>query len=140
MNRAVAPKGAKASRAPAEAPSAPIKAMQLLGRWTRLAQGHIAFGMSCSCCTDLGSVQVQDMEQHVLDYLDGKYRAAGVESVCRLLSERAGHREGQSGSIAELLRALASQADGSIRTEDQLAVLADLERSIDSLDELLRGR
>ncbi|MFH1044630.1 MAG: hypothetical protein V1796_06215 [Pseudomonadota bacterium] len=139
LGNAISPKGARTSRSQSASPSAALKAMQLLGRWTRVAQGHLAYGMSCSCCTDLGSVEVQDMEQHVLDYLDGKYRSAGVQSVCVLLSERAGYRPGEAGNIADLLRAIATQVDGPIKSEDQLALLADLERSIDSLDELMRG-
>src|SRR3972149_2521325 len=72
-------KGGKASSAKQAPMAAPIRAMQLLGRWTRLAQGHIAFGGGCSCCGEFGNLQVMDMEQHILDYLDTKYRAANVE-------------------------------------------------------------
>ena len=139
LGSALSPKGAKTSRPQSASPSAALKAMQLLGRWTRVAQGHLGYGMSCACCTDVGSVAVQDMELQVLDYLHGKYRSAGVQSVCALLSERGGYRPGEAGSIADLLRAIATQLDGQIKTEDQLALLADLERSIDSLDELMRG-
>jgi hypothetical protein len=131
--------GAKAASSKSSASAAPIQALQLLGRWTRMAQGHIAYGMGCSCCADFGNVQVHDMEQHILDYLDSKYRSAGSQAVCRLLAERAGYKASQAGSIAELLRAIATQADKSIPAQEQLAVLADLGRSIDSLDEIVRG-
>ena len=129
-----------AARAKAEAPSPAILAMQLLGRWTRMAQGHIAFGMGCSCCTEFGNVQVQDMEQHILDYLDTKYRAQEVEGVSALLTARAGYKPGESGSIAELLRAIAAQSEIPLKPAQQLSLLADLTRSIDSLDEMLQGR
>ena len=119
--------------------AAPIQAMQLLGRWTRMAQGSIAYGMGCSCCTGFDNVQVKDMEQHILDYLDSKYRASGSSALCALIAERANYRSGQSGSITELLRAVATQADKSIPAQDQLALLGDLSRSIDSLDELMRS-
>jgi hypothetical protein len=96
--------------------------------------------MSCACAGgDFGNVQVKDMEQHILDYLDTKYRAAGSEAVCRLLAERAGYRAGESGSIAELLKAMAAQAEASVPQQDQLSMLADLGRSLDSLDEMTRG-
>jgi hypothetical protein len=138
VNKAVFGKGAGSQRK--QAPSAaPIQAMQLLGRWTRLAQGHIAFGGGCNCCGDFGNLQVKDMEQHILDYLDTKYRAAEVEGVGKLLADRAGYKSGESGSIAELLRAVAGQADMPLSPEQQLSLLADLERSIDSLDETMRG-
>ena len=122
------------------APTAlPIQAMQLLGRWTRVAQGHISCGMSCSCSADFGNLQAKDMEQHILDYLDSKYRTAGTQEVCRLLAERAGYKEGEAGSISELLRAIASQKDVPVKEKDQLSMLADLERSIGSLDEMTGG-
>jgi hypothetical protein len=134
------------ARAPArraagkEAPPAPpIKAMGLLGRWSRMALGHIAFGGGCNCCGEFGNLQVADMEQHILDYLDTKYRAAGVDGVGQLLAERAGYRSGAAGSIPDLLKAVAAQADIPLTQEQQASLLADLERSIDSLDEMLKG-
>jgi hypothetical protein len=120
-------------------PSPPIKAMSLLGRWSRMAQGHIAFGGGCNCCGEFGNLQVADMEQHILDYLDTKYRAAKVDGVAALLSQKAGYRSGASGSIPDLLKAIAGQSDLPLKAEEQVSLLADLERSIDSLDEMLRG-
>ena len=123
-----------------EAPPAPqIKAMTLLGRWGRMAQGHIAFGGGCNCCGEFGNLQVADMEQHILDYLDTKYRAAKVEGVTTLLAQHAGYRSGASGSIPDLLKAIAGQGALPVGAEQQASLLADLERSIDSLDEMLRG-
>lgn len=132
--RAAAPAASTAS-----ATAAPIQALQLLGRWTRMAQGSIAYGMGCSCCTGFDNVQVKDMEQHILDYLDSKYRSAGTQALCALIAERANYRTGQSGSITDLLRAIAMQADKSVAAEEQLALLGDLSKSIDSLDELMRS-
>jgi hypothetical protein len=117
----------------------PVKAMGLLGRWARMAQGHIAFGGGCNCCGEFGNLQVADMEQHILDYLDTKYRASKVEGVARLLEQSAGYKSGASGSIPDLLKAIASQGALPLDAEQQHTLLADLERSIDSLDEMLRG-
>jgi hypothetical protein len=103
-----------------------------------MAQGQIGYGMGCSCCAGFDNVQVKDMEQHILDFLDSKYRAAGAQAVCALLAERAGYRQAESGSISELLRAIAMQADKSVPADEQLSMLADLGRSIDSLDEMTR--
>lgn len=138
-NKAAFGKAGRTSRAKEASPAAPLRAMQLLGRWTRMAQGHIAFGGGCNCCGDFGNIQVKDMEQHILDYLETKYRAAGVEAIPRLLIERAGYRSSESGSVAELLRAIAGQSDTGVPAEQLLSLLADLERSIDSLDQMLRG-
>jgi hypothetical protein len=130
--------GASSGRATSD-PAAPIQAMQLLGRWTRMAQGQIGYGGGCACCTGFDNVQVKDMEQHILDYLDSKYRAAGAQALCALIAQRAGYRQAESGSISELLRAIAMQSDKSVAAEEQLSLLADLGRSIDSLDELMRS-
>ena len=138
MNKAAF--GARAPRKAKQAPPSPaIKAMTLLGRWSRMAQGHIAFGGGCNCCGEFGNLQVADMEQHILDYLDTKYRAAKVEGVGELLAQRANYKSGASGSIPDLLKAMSGQADVPLTAEQQASLLADLERSIDSLDEMLRG-
>ena len=118
----------------------PILAMQLLGRWTRVAQGHIGFGGGCACSgAEFCNLQARDMEQHILDYIHAKYRAAGASDICELLAASAGYKQAESGSIAELLRALATGAGASIPEAQQAEVLADLGRSIESLDEALRN-
>ena len=94
-----------------------FEAIQLLGKWTRLAQGHVLIGGNCSC--GLGAnLQIADFEQQILDYLGAKYPAAG-----------------KSGGIAALLREIATQPDGN-----SLALLSDLDRTLESFDELHRTR
>ncbi len=103
-----------------------------------MAQGQIGYGGGCSCCVGFDNVQVKDMEQHILDYLDSKYRAAGSEKLRQLLSARAGYKPSEAGSISQLLHAIATQADPSVPAGEQLELLSDLGRSIDSLDEMAR--
>ena len=110
--------------------SAAVEATRLLGRWTKLAQGHVMFGSGCSCGVGVG-VRLQDFEQQILDHLHARHGAAAVE--------RAGYRQGEAGNVAALLRAIATQAAVE-QPAGQLALLADLERTIDSFDELHRGR
>ena len=86
------------------------------------------FGSGCSCGVVAG-VRLQDFEQQILDYLHAKHGAAAVE--------RAGYRQGEAGSVTALLRAIATQAAGD---GGHVALLADLEKSLDSFDELHRGR
>jgi hypothetical protein len=126
----------KGKPADAPTPEIAVHALFLLGRWTRLAQGHLALASGCSCGVGFGAVRVQDFEQDILDYLHAKH---GAESrVDALLRERGGYRRGEAGSIAELLRAFAK--DGAIREDIQAALLADIERSIESFGELHRGQ
>jgi len=86
------------------------------------------FASGCSCGVGVG-VRLQDFEQQILDYLHAKHGAAAVEHT--------GYREGETGSVTVLLRAIATQGagDGGHR-----ALLVDLERSLDSFDELHRAR
>jgi len=115
---------------PAGTLSVALEATRLLGKWTKLAQGHVMFGLGCSCGVGFGNLRLQDFEQQILDYLHAKHGAAAVE--------RAGYREREAGSVTALLRAIATQGAVELPA-GQLALLADLERSIDSFDELHRG-
>jgi len=93
-------------------PNPRVKALQLLGRWTRLAQGHLPLGAGCSCGTPAVSVRLTDLERDVLDYLAARHASA----------------QG-AGSIARLMHAIGS-SDGAAGW----ALLADLERSLESFE------
>jgi hypothetical protein len=93
-------------------PDPRVKAIELLGRWTRLAQGHLPLGGGCSCGAPAVSVRMADLERDVLDYLAARHPGAGGKE-----------------SIAGLLRAIAAFA-----AADSSAVLADLERSLESFE------
>ena len=101
----------------AKKPSAALHATRLLGRWTKLAQGHVMFGSGCSCGVGFDNLRLQDFEPQILDYLRGKHGDTGHTA------------------ITELLRAIATQDSG----KESGALLADLARSLDSFDELHRG-
>ena len=88
-----------------------VKALELLGRWTRLAQGHLPLGAGCSCGAPAVSIRAADLERDVLDYLAGRHGAARGAS-----------------SIAELLR-----------KQPEASLLDDLERSLASLEEFHRA-
>lgn len=106
------------ARVAARKPSAAIEATRLLGKWTKLAQGHVVFGAGCSCGAGFAGLRLADFEPQILDYLKTK------------------HDLGGHAGVSDLLRSIAKQGDG----RGGLALLADLERSIDSFDELHRGR
>ncbi len=123
---------------PCAAQDAVLEATQLLGKWTRLAQGHVVFGAGCACGLGPGNLQLQDFEQQILDYLDSKYRAAGNEAVAGLLQARAGYKAGESGSVQALLRSIAGRPAGELG--GWLPLLADLRRSLESFEDLHRSR
>jgi hypothetical protein len=93
-----------------------VEAMRLLGKWQRLSAGHVVFGAGCSCGSAGTSVRVQDFEQDILGFLDSRHRRAAA-------------------SITELLTSIGRQRGG----KDELALLADLERSLDSFEQVHRG-
>ena len=98
------------------------EAMRLLGRWQRVSTGHVVLGSGCSCGVELTSVRVPDFEQDILSFLRGRHRI-----------------EERLASIAALLIAMARQTTSAGALE-RLALLADLERSLDSFEEVHRGR
>ena len=99
-----------------------IEALQLLGKWTRLAQGHVLLGGNCSCGFAGGSLPIVDFEQQILDYLDGKYA----------------YERGSAGSLGELLRSIAAQP-ASTDPGRWLSLLDDLKRTFESFDEVHRA-
>lgn len=106
------------------APSAAFEATRLLGRWMKLAQGHVMFGSGCSCGIAFGSLRLQDFEEQILEFLRGKHGDSG------------------HATIPNLLRSIATRDSGKAENAGSrhLALLADLARSIESFDELHHGR
>jgi hypothetical protein len=99
--------------------SAAVEAVRLLGKWQRLSSGHVMLSSGCSCGTDAGALPVQSFERDILDFLYAR------------------HGEQNFETLSALLIATARQPDEAAEGR-RLALLADLERSIDSFDELHR--
>lgn len=99
---------------PRKPPNPRIKAVELLGRWTRLAQRHLPFGAGCSCGATV-TIRLVDLERDVLDYLASRHDGARSAT-----------------SIADLLKKIATQPG------DSYGLLGDLERSLASFEETHR--
>ena len=115
-----------------------IEAAQLLGKWTSLAQGHVFMGGNCSCGVSGGSLRIDEFEQQILDYLDGKLAASGNAVVAQFLCERAGYERGKSGSLSALLRSITADA-GKAQAAEWLSLLDDLKRTLESFEEVHRA-
>src|SRR3954467_5602795 len=88
----------------AEAPA--LRAINLAGKWARVAQGHVPLsGMACACGLGFVAIGVADFEQHLLDYLYSKHRDSPQS---KFVFAGSGYAEGASGSVTQLLRALAA--------------------------------
>ena len=99
-------------------PPVPVQAMQLLGAWNRIAQGHVALSTGCSCGVGISNLRVQDFEQDILAFLRGRHGDAFAGT-----------------TLAELLSGIARNNDPGAR-----ALLADLQNSISSFEEQHSGR
>lgn len=97
-----------------------VLALRLLGRWTELARRHVPLGAGCACSPGLGGVQIADFESQMLDFLRSRHSVAAASG------------------IAELLSGIA-RGGGAVPAAAHGALLADLQRTLDSFDEVHRG-
>jgi hypothetical protein len=111
--RNVVAKGRKISR---PQPQPAIVALQLLGRWNRIAGGHVSLASGCSCGVAVPNIRVQDFEEQILDYLRGRHG-------------------GSWKSIGDLLSGIARSSEPA-----GPAILADLQRTFESFEQQHSGR
>jgi len=116
-----------------------VEAMQLLGRWTRLSPVRLGSAMNCSCCIAAPGVKVGDFEHDILGYLHDKHLGAGTPGIVPLLEGEAGFKSGGGGSVGALLRALARGEPKRADETGTRALLVDLARCIESIEEQQRG-
>ena len=81
----------------AKKPSAAFEATRLLGKWTRLAQGHVMFGSGCSCGVGSGTLRLQDFEPQILDYLRTKHGDTGYTAIAELPQPHRAIAQGRAG-------------------------------------------
>ena len=95
-----------------------IEALRLLGAWRRIAQGHVAMALGCSCGVGVTTLRVADFEQDILEFLYGKHGTGW-----------------RSESITDLLTRIAKHPEAGAN-----ALLADLQGSIESFEQQHSGR
>lgn len=104
--------------APRTSTVASVEALRLLGAWRRIAQGHVALAVGCSCGVGVSNLRVTDFEQDILEFLYGKHGS-----------------EWRSESVTDLLTKI-SKNGGTSAT----GLLADLQGSIESFEQQHSGR
>lgn len=110
-----------------------IRAIQLLGAWHRVAQGHLPLnGFACSCSLGIGGITVQDFEQDVLDYLFEKH--GNVDELKNFFKNISSEKY-NTGALAALLRSLSVDFPDATNAEQ---LLDDLEKTIGSFSEAHR--
>ena len=110
----------------AKARNVRFEAAQLLGKWTRLARGHVVMGGNCSCGLGGASVRVEEFEQQILDYLDSAFGRGGDATIGRTIRE--------AGNVSALLRSITVGAQP--QSAEWLSVLDALDRTIESFEQV----
>jgi hypothetical protein len=116
---------------PSRATDISVLALQLLGRWQRVCNGHIAFANACACVFG-AAVELSDFDDLILDYLCNKFTAA--PEVSAWIEAAAIPAPGTPASLRTLLRKIAA-SPGEVPDAQGLAVLRVLEGSIASIEE-----
>jgi hypothetical protein len=88
-----------------------VEARELLDIWERLARQHVALAGSCACSVGGVTLQLQDFEQDIVDYLLGQAERNDRADVVALLREQ-GRADDGTWSIGALLGALTGALDG----------------------------
>lgn len=94
------------------------RALRLLGRWGALSRAHVSFALGCSCGLGAPATRITDFEQDLLDYLRSKHPF-------------------EYRSLDALLRGIAGS--GAARGAGVQSLLSDLERALESFEELHRA-
>jgi hypothetical protein len=126
-----APAAAPAATSAATSTDASVLALQLLGRWQRVCNGHVAFANACACVFG-AAVELSDFDDLILDYLCNKF--AGQPEVAAYIKATAVPAPEAPGTLRTLLRKMAA-APGEAPDGQAIAVLRTLETSIASIEE-----
>ncbi|SRR5258706_11199112 len=85
------------------------EARQLLDMWENLSRQHVSMGAGCACGAGGVTVQLQDFEQDIVDYLLGQAERANQADVTAFITANALDSESGQRSIGCLLMALSSE-------------------------------
>lgn len=105
-----------------------LKALQMLGRWSRFTSAFELAKPRCPCCIGLGIQSIDELELDLVNHLGERH--VGDDTVARLLREGAGYQEGAAGSATKLLQAI---VHGSLTAplDAQWMLVNDIEAALD---------
>lgn len=115
--------------------AAAVEAKELLEIWDRLARQHVALAGSCACSVGGVTLQLQDFEQDIVDYLLGQAERNDRADVAALLRLR-GRDADARWSIGALLGALAELETASGDDEAAAFIVARLGKTLRSFAKL----
>lgn len=111
------------------------EAAELRDIWDRLARQHVALAGSCACSVGGVTLQLQDFEQDIVDYLLGQAERHRRDDVAALLREHGRDADG-SWRIGLLLAALAAPPVDEAAGDAPAFVLARLGKTLRSFAKL----
>jgi len=135
--RAPGPEPRRAGRAKPKAAPGPadtdlsVFALQLLGRWQRVCNGHVAFANACACVFG-AAVELNDFDDLILDYLRNKF--PDQAEVAAYIDAAAMPAPDAPGSLKTLLRKVAA-TPAAVPLGQAGVLLRTLETSIASIEE-----
>ena len=134
-SKTATPQAAAQPAAPQAAPpnnaDISVLALQLLGRWQRVCNGHVAFANACACVFG-AAVELNDFDDLILDYLCNKFPEQ--PAVAAWIKAAAAPAPQAPVSLRALLRKIAA-APAEAPGGQALAILRALETSIASIEE-----
>ncbi|SEI85127.1 hypothetical protein SAMN04244572_03258 [Azotobacter beijerinckii] len=86
-----------------------LEARQLLDMWQSLSLQHVSMGGSCACGMGGVTLQLQDFEQDILDYLSVQAERAKRSDVSSYLSANAVDPESGRWDLSALLNVLGNE-------------------------------
>jgi hypothetical protein len=107
-----------------------VLALQLLGRWQRVCNGHVAFASACACVFG-SAVELTDFDDLILDYLCNKF--ADSPATGTYIQTTAVPAPDAPATLRTLLRKMAA-APGEAPDQQAMAILRALETSIASIE------
>jgi len=109
-------------------------ATQLYGKWTRISRLHIGLGQGCICNMNSVTLQVNDFEQDITEYIINKH--SHNEHFNKWMDKHINVSQSTNGTVLEILKQIVISP-----LEKRLAqeLLEDIDRTISSFEKLHGG-
>ena len=120
---------------PAEQTSSAV-ALELLEVWQRVSSRHVSLGTSCACGAGGVTLQLQDFEEDIIDYLLIQAERSKRPDVTAYLRQNAFAADGGRAGVGLLLTNLGATADSGTSTDIPAFLLGRLGKTLRSFASL----
>ena len=113
------------------------EASELLEIWQRVSSRHVSLGTSCACGIGGVTLQLQDFEQDILDFVIGQAERSKRTDVIAYVRESAFDSQRERGSVEHLLTTLSrGEGQGAGQVDVPTFVLEKLGKTLRSFARL----